>query len=109
MSRPHKREAEKRGEILQTRLTFSERVHVEQLAANAGVTVAELIRVLLLTSEVKPRKTKLEASFLVELNRIGVNLNQIAHASNIGRTDSHILQNAISDLVGIMGKLDAST
>lgn len=106
MSRPILSEHEKRSEIVRTRLTFSERAYVEQQASNAGLSMAEYIRVLALTEEVKPRKTKLDASFLVELNRIGVNLNQIAHATNIGRDDKNILHYAIDELVAMMAKLN---
>ena len=43
---------------------------------------------------------------LTELNRIGVNLNQIAHAANIGRNDEAILRYAIDELVALMTKVN---
>ncbi len=106
MSRPILSEHEKRTELVRTRLTLSERAFVEQQAINAGLSMAEYIRVLALTQEVKPRKTKLDATFLVELNRVGVNINQIAHAVNAGRNDKAILRYAIDELVALMAKLN---
>ncbi len=108
MARPSKNEHEKRSERLFTRVTPAEHVLIADKAAAAGLSLSEFIRVLALTEKVTPRKTKLEASFLVELNRIGVNLNQIAHANNAGRHDPHILQYAIDQLVATMAKLDQS-
>lgn len=109
MARPRKKEHEKRTAELPTiRVTPSERVLVEDKAAAAGVSLTDFVRVLALSEKVKPRQTKLEASFLVELNRIGVNLNQIAHARNAGRDDPAILQYAIDELVSLMKKVDAA-
>ena len=108
MARPTKNEHEKRSASLPTiRVTQAERVLIEDKAATAGLSLSDFMRVLALTEQVKPRKTKLEASLLVELNRIGVNLNQIAHARNSGRDDPAILQLATDELVTLMHKIDA--
>ena len=106
MVRPVKSEHEKRDQILRTRLTLSERGYVEEQAANAGMNMAEYLRVLVLSEEVKPRKSRSDANVLTELNRIGVNLNQIAHAANIGRNDEAILRYAIDELVALMSKVN---
>ena len=106
MARPSKKVHERRDRTLGTRFTPAEAAYVETQAAAAGLTLSDYLRTLALTEQVKPRKSKLEASFLVELNRIGVNLNQIAHAANTGRTTEHILRAAIGDLGKIMKRLD---
>ena len=109
MARPKKSEEEKKAMRLpHVRVKSSERAHVDAQAANAGMTTSEYIYTLAMTTEVKPRPTKLNASFLVELNRIGVNLNQIAHARNSGRDDPAILQYAIDELVLLMQKIGRS-
>ena len=109
LARPTKNEHEKRTASLPAiRVTQAERVLIEDKAATAGVSLSDFMRVLALTEQVKPRQTKLEASLLVELNRIGVNLNQIAHARNSGRDDPAILQYAIDELVMLMRKIDTS-
>lgn len=107
MARPKKNNDEKRIASLPTvRVTTAERVLIEHEAATAGLSLTDFVRYSALTQSVKPRKTKLEASYLVELNRIGVNINQIAHAHNTGRVDANILQYAIDELVALMAKID---
>ncbi len=108
MARPKKVAQERRTETVAARFTVAEAAIVESQAAAAGMTVSEYVRVLALTQDVKPRKTKLEASLLVELNRIGVNINQLAHAANAGRTLSAHLQAALADLEATMRRVDAS-
>ncbi len=108
MSRPILAPHEKRTESLPPiRLKLSELLYVQEQSATAGMTVTDYIRTLALTEEVKPRKTKLEASFLVELNRIGVNLNQVSRYLNAGRFMPSMVDNVLLDLKKIMQKLDA--
>ena len=109
MARPKKKEHEKRTASLpRVSVTQAERVLIEDKAATADISLTEFMRVLALTEEVKPRKTKLEGSFLVELNRIGNNVNQLAHAANIGRTDPALIQTSLSELRELMAKIDAA-
>ena len=81
---PHERRT---ARLPAVRLTDAELDHVTEQATNAQLSLTDYVRTLALTEEVTPRRTKLESSVLVELNKIGVNLNQVAHAANIGRTD----------------------
>ena len=107
MARPLKQAHEKRSARLPpVRVTAAELAHVQKQADHAGLSVTDYLRTLALGQQVKPRKTKLEASLLVELNRIGVNLNQIAHAANIGRTEQSIMTYAIDHLVMLMKRID---
>ena len=109
MARPTKNEHEKRSASLPTiRVTPAERVLIEDKAAAAGFTITDFVRVLSLHEEVKPRKTKLEASLLVELNRVGVNINQLAHAANVGRIRPALLQTSLDELRQLMAKIDAA-
>ena len=109
MARPKKNEHEKRTMRLPAcRVTPAERILIEDKATLAEMRISDFMRVLALTEEVKPRKTKLEGSFLVELNRIGNNVNQLAHAANIGRNDPALIQTSLSELRELMAKIDAA-
>ncbi|SMH26053.1 plasmid mobilization protein [Mesorhizobium australicum] len=67
------------------RVTAAERHHVELLAERAGVSVAEFCRRAVLGQRMPQRRAQADAVALVELNRAGVNLNQIAKRVNAGR------------------------
>ena len=109
MARPTKNEHEKRSTTLPTiRVTPAERVLIEDKAATAGFTITDFVRTMALFEKVSPRKTKLEASLLVELNRIGVNINQLAHAANVGRNRPALLQTSLDELRQLMAKIDAA-
>lgn len=107
MARPELQEHERRiARLPAPRVTIAELAHVQSMADAAGYPLSDYIRTLALTEEIKPRKTRVDANTLTELNRIGVNLNQIAHAANIGRSDQAILRYAIDHLVALMSKVD---
>lgn len=108
MGRPSKTVHDRRTERATIRFTASELAYVETQANTAALPVAEYLRKRGLGKQVTPPKSKLEASCLTELNRIGVNLNQIAHAANAGRLTEQILQAALADLGKLMQKVDAS-
>jgi Bacterial mobilisation protein (MobC) len=81
--RPKKAAAEQRSESLPAvRVTAAERAFVEEMAADAGLPLTEFCRQAVLRRRITPRPTDPAASALVELNRVGVNLNQIAHRLN---------------------------
>jgi len=107
MARPELQEHERRTARLPApRVTGAELAYVQDMADTAGFALSDYIRTLALAEEVKPRKSRLDANMLAELNRIGVNINQIAHAANIGRNDEAILRYAIDELVALMVKVD---
>lgn len=109
MGRPIKQAHERRTVSLPpVRLTAAEHAYVSEQAATAGLSLTQYMRTLALTERVRPAKAKIDAALLVELNKIGVNINQIAHARNSGRDDPAILQFAIDELVAIMRKVDAA-
>jgi hypothetical protein len=85
--RPRKAEGERRDASLPpVRVTTAELVHVEEQAERAGLPVSEYVRRRALGAKVAPRQTPADTRALDELNRIGVNLNQLAHAANMGKT-----------------------
>lgn len=86
MSRPRKNDDEKRSERLPgLRLTIAERIELERKAEAAGVTVMEFQRAAIAGVKIAPAGPAPSGRLLVELNRVGVNLNQIARQLNRGR------------------------
>lgn len=83
--RPRKAPAEQRDERLPgVRVTAAERVTVEEQAARAGLPVSDYCRRVILRQRVAPAVTDTDAAALVELNRVGVLLNQLAKRINAG-------------------------
>lgn len=87
------------------RVTAAERVYIEQQAAKAGVSVTEFVRASALGRRVVARIGKADEQALAELRRVGVNINQIAHASHLGKVLAGKLDAALDDLKAIMGRL----
>ena len=86
IGRPKLAADEARNERLPApRVTAAERQHVELMADRAGVSLAEFCRRAILGQRMPQRRTRDIDRAIVELNRVGVNLNQIAHAVNAGR------------------------
>lgn len=84
IGRPKKAPAEQRSERLSgLRLTAAERQLVEVAAGRAGLDVAEFCRRAILGQRVRARAATGTAAALLELNRVGVNLNQIAARVNM--------------------------
>lgn len=84
--RPKAAPGESREAVVGVRLTTLERASVEANAASAGRSISDYCRRAILghrvTASTEPQQVNTEA--LVELNRVGVNLNQIARAANRG-------------------------
>jgi hypothetical protein len=85
MGRPRKAELEQRGKVAKCRLTPEEALSVKMNAAAAGLTVAEFTRRRVLGMTVQPPASRADAALLSEINRIGVNVNQLAFAFNADR------------------------
>lgn len=83
MGRPEKTKADALTSRVAFRVTEAERFQIEAAAAAAGVSVSDYARALVATAR-PPRasRDKIAASVLAELNRVGVNLNQIARHLN---------------------------
>ena len=84
MARPTKDTAAKRTERFNLRLTPAELAHVQSQATHAGIGAHDYARRRVLGHKVPPARSQIDASLLTELNRIGVNLNQLTHAVNSG-------------------------
>lgn len=67
------------------RVTSAERAYVEEQAARAGLSLVEFCRRVILSRRIKAKLPTTDERLLVELNAIGVNINQIAKRVNAGR------------------------
>lgn len=86
IGRPRKAPDEQRSESLPAvRVTAAERVFVEAQAAEAGLSLSDYCRRLILRRAIGPARSTSDEAALVALNRVGVNLNQIARHANAGR------------------------
>lgn len=87
MGRPNKEPDEKRTERYNLRFTLAEMEHVRSQADAAGLTVMEYIRRRSLDYNVPPGggARRSDPALVSELNRIGVNVNQLALATHTGR------------------------
>lgn len=98
MARPRKSEFEKRtAHLPPVRLTDAELVAIADQAKAAGLSVSEYARQRLAGGSVTVRDrrpARSQARLLSELNRCGVNLNQVARHLNSGA--------AMSDDLGIV-------
>lgn len=85
MARPKKSEHEKRDQRFNLRLTVAEIEHLRAQATTSGVSPHEYARQRVLGHVVKPARNHVDASVVSELNRIGMNVNQLARSVHRGR------------------------
>jgi Bacterial mobilisation protein (MobC) len=85
MARPRKAPAERRDVRIAPRLTAAELDFIEAQAAAAGIDPAEYARRRMLGRRVAAARSAADDRLILELNRVGVNLNQIARAVNMDR------------------------
>lgn len=88
MARPQKQPEERRDSWLSpVRVTAAEFAFVAQQAAAAGRDVSDYIRRRALGRRVTPARSIADDRLLMEMNRIGNNLNQIARSLNSDRPE----------------------
>lgn len=106
IGRPKLAPDERRTERLSgIRLTVAERDVIERAAAAAGLDVAEFCRRAILGQRIAAKRNRAENALLVELNRVGVNLNQIAHAVNAGRDLPRSFPHLLDELRAVVEKI----
>lgn len=107
MSRPLKEPHERRSAKLPPiRFTEAELADLRLQADRAGLSVTELVRQRAMKGKAVTKPGLADAQLLSELNRIGVNLNQIARQVNraSGR-DPHQLDYVLGLLVSILERV----
>jgi hypothetical protein len=108
MARPLKQTEEKRAERFNLRFTLEEAERLKTQAATAGIPPHEYARRRVLGFQVQPPPQKADAALVSELNRIGVNVNQLARAQNGGREFRGDWQDVERDLRSILEKVAAA-
>ena len=102
MARPVLSEERKRVVQVNTRLTQSEGEKVNMLAESAGLSPANWIRYKIFTGKFpQPKASPLDAAIFRELQRIGINVNQIAHKLNSNELSSE-LRPVLDELSGLL-------
>lgn len=106
MARPTKAPHEKRTAAFPpVRVTQAEFHTLQEQAVAVRLPVSEFIRQRVLSGRITPPRSPSQASLIVELNRIGVNLNQIARQVNRGRPhDPHHLDHVLHELTTALEK-----
>lgn len=81
MARPRKEQHEKRSTPMQFRATVAEQEYIRAQAETAGIKPSEYLRRRALGYEVVAKaQLSANAALVSELNRIGVNVNQLARS-----------------------------
>ena len=81
---------------------------VETQAATAGMSVSEYVRATSTRATVTPRRHAIDDKLLLELNRAGVNLNQIAKSVNRGQGLPHDIGEALAELHAVLSKVGSA-
>lgn len=108
MARPTKQPHEKRTERFNLRFTVAELAFVQDQAEAAGIEPTEYLRLRALGYQVPRAPRRADVSLITELNRIGVNLNQIARSLNTGRQLRIDADLALAELRGLLEKVTAA-
>lgn len=103
--RPRKQALEQRSVQNKQRYTRAELDYIQTMAHQAGLSVSDYIRRAALKIVIKPPRGSVPRQAMAELNRIGVNLNQIARALNRGRECPPYIEEAFLKLNATMDKL----
>ena len=90
-------------------LSDSERLHLKQQAANAGMSMSDLIRQLVAGCEVKPKPTEEQIAILKQISGIARNINQMTRLANsthqVSCEDIQKLQEMQSDIWRLVKQL----
>lgn len=105
MARPRKHPREQRSERFNLRFTIAERAHIDQQAAAAGIDATSFLRRRALGYRVPSAESRADPALLSELNRIGVNVNQIARNLNAGRPERQDVDVVLAELRGVLDRL----
>lgn len=107
----HGSEKRQRQHVARLRLDDAEQAKLEERASASGLSTGAYLRAAALGGagvRAKPRASvdrQLLARANADLNRVGNNINQIAHALNAGRDMPHGLAEAMTDLRGVLSAL----
>jgi hypothetical protein len=104
-------EKRQRAHVVRMRLDDAEQAKLEARASASGLAVGAYLRACALETagvRARPRAPvdrELLARTNADLNRVGNNINQIAHALNSGRDPPSFLAEAMTDLRGVLAAI----
>lgn len=90
------------------RLNEAERKKLEQDTALSGLSKTDYLRSLIMGTEIKPRRPAELKELYLAVNRIGVNINQIARKANAGfatRSDMEELKFLMRKIEMLMSRI----
>lgn len=106
MARPTKHDHEKRSATERYRVTIAERAYIRAQAKAAGLTPSEYSRRRALGYEVPAKSAAApNAAMVSELNRIGVNINQLARSVHRGSAFQEFWLEIGDEINGILAQL----
>lgn len=105
--RPKLDDVDRRSKLLGMRCNAAEFAIIEQNAASVGLTVGEFMRVAALKCKIEIKQGDLSREFMVEVSRIGNNLNQLtlyAHVDRFGPYFEERLAHTLDEVGKILRK-----
>ena len=114
MARPQKESADKRDLTIRVRVTAPEKLRIWQMAAQAGYTPSDFMRVRTIAAAQPLRhkptpERELLLNVMAELGKIGSNVNQIARQLNSRDETGQLAGIDTDDINQAMQGLDALT
>jgi hypothetical protein len=107
--RPYKPAGEARTLSLPSiRVNPQELMFIEEQASMAGMAVSTYARSALTRKKVAPQRSDMDDKLMFELNRVGVNLNQLMRHINAGRDMPSSADSVLEDLQATLRKVSAS-
>ena len=111
MARPKKTAGEKRTEQINLRYTLAELEHLQQQAEAAGLSLPDYARRRVLGHTVAPAPRRADAALVSEVNRVGVNVNQLTKMTHLDRIDPDFTTHwryTLAELRHVLGKVTAA-
>ena len=106
MARPKKDISEKLTRRLpHMRCTESEYASIQARAAQTGKSMSAYVREMALKGKIVIKESKADFDLIQELNRIGINLNQLTRKANIHDEFPEGLEDVFSSLQEVLDKL----
>lgn len=105
MARPKKQDGEGREKTIRARVTEAEKNYCLEQADLAGLSETEYVRKRILGHKITLPPSKADAALLMELNRIGVNLNQLTKQTNAGKDMPYSIQDVLGQLKIVLEKV----
>ena len=103
--RPRKPPEATLDEFMPCRTTAADRSRIEANAARAGLSVSEFMRRAALGQRVRAKRSDPADRLIVELNRIGTNLNQITAKLHMTGELPASVEVTMAELQGVLAKV----